>query len=138
MTLPLFLLSFSLCLQEYQSQHPGYCRTLALRVAHAHHGFKHSRRPSRRRVLPSSGTMTQKLIIGMAARAPRWAGRLHALGSVGSALIAIGSGLSSLSYGLIALGCESLVATVCELAPRLRPATLELPAEEPATELLAS
>ncbi len=64
--------------------------------------------------------MTQKLIAVAAAYHPRWGAGLHALSGVGSALIAIGSGFMSLSYGMIALGCESLVGSVREFGSRLQ------------------
>lgn len=60
-----------------------------------------------------------------ALRDPRWAEHLYTLGTLSSALIAIASGINNLCFGLTALGCQSLLATVYEVGARVefRPAS---------------
>jgi hypothetical protein len=75
--------------------------------------------------------MTAKLIAGAAIIDPRLGAHALLLASMGSALIVIASGVNNLSFGLVALGCESLAATVYDATLHFKRAPMELPDDSP-------
>ncbi len=72
-----------------------------------------------------------------ALRDPRWAEHVYTLGNLGSALIAIASGINNLCFGLTALGCQSLLATACEVGARMKLRPAPTPAPPATTGLLS-